>query len=593
MPLIPSASRRLALLLAAALLVPPLSACRAEVEDPTRGAGASAPADTAGVRSARAMVVAGQPDAARAGLEVLRDGGNAIDAAVATGFALAVTLPNAGNVGGGGFLLVRFADGRATSLDFREVAPLAATRDLFIDPLTGRARPDLSRRGHLAVGVPGTVAGLLEAHARWGSLPLERLMEPAIRLAEEGHVLSDRQARLLNIYREDFLASESARRYFTKPDSTLFRGGERWVQRDLAGVLKRIRDHGRAGFYEGETADLIVAEMERGGGLITHEDLRRYRPVERAPVYGWYRGYRVIGMGPPSSGGIALAQLLRAVEPYALRAMGHHSPAQIHLFGEAMRRAFADRAHWLGDPAFADVPAEALMDSLYVRRRMASFDPDTVSSSLAVGHGTPPGLGPESTETTHYSIVDEAGNAVAVTYTINDYFGAKVAVGGAGFLLNDEMDDFTAAPGAPNLWGLVQGEANAVRPGARPVSSMTPTILEDPEGRLFMVVGSPGGSRIITTVFQVVTNVVDFGMPVQAAVAAPRFHHQWLPEQLEVEEGFPDATLGALGRLGWDVRRVSTFGAADAIVVTYDDAGRPTLHGGADPRREDDVAVGY
>src|SRR5690606_27843010 len=303
MPLIPSASRRLALLLAAALLVPPLSACRAEVEDPTRGAGASAPADTAGVRSARAMVVAGQPDAARAGLEVLRDGGNAIDAAVATGFALAVTLPHAGNVGGGGFLLVRFADGRATSLDFREVAPLAATRDLFIDPLTGRARPDLSRRGHLAVGVPGTVAGLLEAHARWGSLPLERLMEPAIRLAEEGHVLSDRQARLLNIYREDFLASESARRYFTKPDSTLFRGGERWVQRDLAGVLMRIRDHGRAGFYEGETADLIVAEMERGGGLITHEDLRRYRPVERAPVYGWYRGYRVIGMGPPSSGG--------------------------------------------------------------------------------------------------------------------------------------------------------------------------------------------------------------------------------------------------------------------------------------------------
>jgi gamma-glutamyltranspeptidase/glutathione hydrolase len=258
-----------------------------------------------------------------------------------------------------------------------------------------------------------------------------------------------------------------------------------------------------------------------------------------------------------------------------------------------MRRAFADRSHWLGDPAFVDVPAEALMDAAYVRDRMASFRPDTVSTSLAVGHGVPPGLGEEGTETTHYSIVDEAGNAVAVTYTINDYFGSKVAVGGAGFLLNDEMDDFTAAPGAANLWGLVQGEANAVRPGARPVSSMTPTILEDPEGRLMMVVGSPGGSRIITTVFQVVTNVLDFGMPVAEAVAAPRFHHQWLPEHLEVEAAFPEAPLDALRARGWEVNRVSTFGAADAIFVRYDRAGNPLLFGGADPRREDDVAVGY
>ena len=581
--------RRPAVLLVAASLVFPLAACRAE----PGGAASAPPPDSAGVRAHHAMVVAGQADAAAAGLQVLRDGGNAIDAAVATGFALAVTLPHAGNVGGGGFLLVRFADGRATSLDFREVAPAAATRDMFVDPLTGRVRPDLSVRGPLAVGVPGTVAGLLEAHERWGRLPLARLLDPAIRLAEEGHVLSDRQARLLNNYRESFLEHESAARYFTRPDGAPYEGGERWVQRDLGAVLERIRDHGRAGFYEGETADLIVAEMRRSGGLITHEDLRRYRPIEREPVYGWYRGHRVIAMGPPSSGGIALVQMLEAVEPFSLRAMGWHSPAQIHLFAEAMRRAFADRAHWLGDPAFVDVPAEALMDSAYVRTRMASFDPDTVSSSRAVGHGTPPALGAESTETTHYSIVDEEGNAVAVTYTINDYFGSKVAVGGAGFLLNDEMDDFTAAPGAPNLWGLVQGEANAVRPGARPVSSMTPTIVEDPQGRLFMVVGSPGGSYIITTVFQVVTDVLDFGMPVQEAVAAPRFHHQWLPERLEVEPGFPDATTEALRALGWDVGRVSTFGAADAIVVRYDRDGTPTLHGGADPRREDDTAVGY
>lgn len=580
---------RLAVALLAAFLFGSLATCRAE-PGPVVSA---VPPDTAGVRAAHAMVVAGQPDAARVGLDVLRDGGNAVDAAVATGFALAVTLPNAGNVGGGGFLLVRFADGTATSLDFREVAPAAATRTMFVDPLTRRPRPDLSTRGHLSVGVPGTVAGLLEAHEKWGSLPLARLLAPAIRLAEEGHALSDYQANLLNRYRENFAATESARGYFTRPDSTRYEGGERWVQRDLARVLKRIRDGGRDGFYAGETADLIVAEMQRGGGLITHEDLRNYRPVERVPIYGTYRGHRVITMAPPSSGGIALLQMLRAVEPYPLRALGWHSPAHVHLFAETMRRAFADRSHWLGDPAFVDVPAEALVDADYVRTRMGSFDPDTVSSSLAVGHGTPPGVGREGSETTHYSIVDEAGNAVALTYTINDYFGSKVAVGGAGFLLNDEMDDFAAAPGQPNLWGLVQGENNAVRGGARPVSSMTPTIIEDPDGRLFMVVGSPGGSRIITTVFQTVTNVLDFGMPVAEAVAAPRFHHQWLPETLEVERGLPGATLDALHGKGWDVEPVSPFGAADAIIVRYGLDGQPTLYGAADPRRVDDTAVGY
>ncbi len=576
---------RLLVLFVAFLLVPSV-ACQ-QAAPPASGEGPPAP-----VQAAHAMVVAGQGDAARVGLDVLRDGGNAIDAAVATGFALAVTLPNAGNVGGGGFLLVRFADGTATSLDFREVAPMAATAAMFRDS-TGAMVPGRSTKGHLASGVPGTVAGLLEAHARWGSLPLARLLDPAIALAEEGFFLAERQANLFNRYRPDFAEYASTRRYFVKEDGAAFVPGERFVQRDLAAVLRRIRDHGRDGFYKGETADLIVAEMERGGGLITHADLEAYRPVEREPLYGTYRDHRVIAMGPPASGGMALVQMLRAVEPYPFGTWGRHSAEHLHLFGEAMRRAYADRSHWLGDPAFVDVPASALMDAGYVRRRMATFDPTRATPSPAVGHGTPPGLPAEGTETTHYSIVDAEGNAVAVTYTINDLYGSKVVVDGAGFFLNDEMDDFTAAPGEPNLWGLVQGERNAVRPGARPVSSMTPTIVEDPEGRLFMVLGSPGGARIITTVFQVLTNVMDFGMDVQAAVAAPRFHHQWLPDEMQVERGFPEFRLDTLRAMGWEIDYVSTFGAADAIHVTYDEAGNRTLHGGADPRRQTDTAVGY
>lgn len=539
------------------------------------------------------MVVAGQADAAEIGAAVLRDGGNAVDAAIAVGFALAVTLPNAGNVGGGGFMLIRFEDGTTTSLDFRERAPIAATETMYQDGLTGRVRPDLSTRGPLAVGVPGTVAGLLKAHTDFGTLPLERLINPAIELATDGFFLAHRQARLFNRYREDFMEFESTARYFTKADGRSFVGGERFVQADLADVLRRVRDEGFNGFYSGETADLIVAEMERGGGLITHEDLATYEPVVRTPITGTYRGHRVISMPPPSSGGVALIQMLQAVEPYELRAMGWHSTEQMHLFGEVMRRTYADRSHWMGDPAYADVPAESLIDNDYVQSRMTSFDAERASTSAEVGHGTPPDLPEESTETTHFSVVDEAGNAVSMTYTINDLYGSKLVVDGAGFFLNDEMDDFTSAPGEPNLWGLVQGERNAVRPGARPVSSMTPTILEDPQGRLFMVVGSPGGARIITTVFQVVTNVIDFRMDIEDAVAAERFHHQWLPDDLQYERGFANSTLRSLENLGWETRQISTFGAADTIVISYDDEGVRTLHGGADPRRETDTAVGY
>ena len=536
-------------------------------------------ADTVdGVTAAHGMVVTGHPEASRVGMEVLRDGGNAIDAAVAAGFALAVTLPKAGNVGGGGFLVIRFADGTATTLDFRETAPAAATRDMFLgadgEPVRSR-----SRRGHLASGVPGTVAGLLHALDAYGTKPRAELIEPAIRLAAEGFRLTEKQAGHLNRYRSDFLDFPSTAKYFVKADSGYFVPGETFVQRDLAGVLRRIRDHGRDGFYRGRTADLLVAEMERGGGLITHADLEAYEPVERAPVRGTYRGYRVISMPPPSSGGIALVQLLNAVEPADLGALGFHTAASMHRMAEAERRVYADRAHWLGDPAFVEMPVEGLLSKGYARSRMADFNPRRATPSERVTHGTPPGAVPEeSTETTHLSVVDADGNAVSLTTTINDWFGSKVVVDGAGFFLNDEMDDFTAKPGTPNLWGSVTNERNAIEPGKRMLSSMSPTILEDPSGAPFMVVGTPGGTRIITTVFQTVTGVIDFDLPLAEAVMAMRFHHQWDPDELSVETdvatfeggGFSEATLDSLEAMGWRVRGFGNTGAVSAILVAGD-----------------------
>ncbi|MGB3544208.1 gamma-glutamyltransferase [Rubrivirga sp.] len=535
--------------------------------------------------STRAMVATGHPEASKIGLAVLRNGGNAVDAAVAIGFAMAVVSPDAGNLGGGGFLVLREATGAATSWDFRERAPLEADRDLYTR--TGAS----SQRGHLAVGVPGTVAGLLAAHRARGRLDLEVLIAPAIRLAD-GHYLSGRNAILFNRYRGDFSAFASTAAVFVKPDGESWMPGERFAQPDLAATLRRIRDDGHDGFYRGRTADLIVAEMERGGGLISHADLEAYRAIERPVLEAEYRGRRVIAMGPPSSGGIALAQVLAAVEPYEIGAWGPHDSRTVHLAGEALRRAFADRSHWLGDPDFVDVPVQALIRPRYVRQRMASFDPGRASVSLEVGHGTPPDLGIESTETTHVSVVDAEGNAVAMTVTLNDYFGSKVVVGGAGFLLNDEMDDFTARPGRPNGWGLIQGERNAIAPGKRMVSSMTPVILEDEQGRLALVAGSPGGARIISTVFQVLTNVVDHGLDAQAAVALPRYHHQWLPDELEHERDLPRETLEALRDRGWTLDPLTRFGAANIVVVRYDATGARVLEGGADPRRDDDDARG-
>jgi gamma-glutamyltranspeptidase / glutathione hydrolase len=559
------------------------------------------------VRAENGMVVSAQIDASEAGVQILRQGGNAIDAAVATGFALAVTYPVAGNVGGGGFMVIRMADGTTTSFDYRETAPAAAHRDMYLDE-EGNAVAAWSRRGHLASGVPGAVAGMLEAHERHGSLPLETVLEPAIRLAADGYVLSRRQATLLNNFRTRFEQFESTARYFTKADvSGQFEEGEIFKQEDLADVLRRIRDEGRDGFYRGTTADLIVAEMERGGGIITHEDLARYQAVEREPVVSHYRGHRIISMAPPSSGGIAVAQLLNAVEPYNIRNMGHNSSATVHLLGEAMRRAYADRAEWLGDPDYFDVPIDELISKSYTAERMESFRPWQADSSVAFEHGDPLAL--ESTETTHYSVVDRDGHAVSVTTTINGSFGSYVVVDGAGFFLNNEMDDFSAKPGVPNMFGLVGNEANAIEPGKRMLSSMTPTIVEDPAGQLKMVIGTPGGATIITTVFQVIMNVLDHGMDIQQAVSAGRVHHQWLPDELRFERFAlqQDVADNLVGR-GWTVVQRGVWGRADGIVVECEaerSTGDPSsletlvttqegcvLYGGADPRGED-VAVGY
>ena len=542
------------------------------------------------VTAENGMVVSARMEASQAGLEILKQGGNGVDAAVAVGFALAVVHPAAGNVGGGGFMVIRFADGEATTFDYREKAPAAARSTMYLDT-TGAAISRLSREGHLASGVPGSPAGLLLAHQRYGELPLKDVIAPAIRLADKGFRLSSDNAAGFNRRYRTWSQFESTKKYFTKgsPDRQ-YQPGELFVQEDLADILRRIRDRGHDGFYRGETAELIAAEMERGGGLITMEDLAAYEAVEREPVIGSYRGHKIVAMRPPSSGGIALIQLLNAVEPHDIRGLGYHSSSTIHLMGEAMRRVYADRAEWLGDPDYFDVPLEALIEKSYMRERMSDFDPYEADFSADIMHGEP--LAVESTETTHYSVVDTEGNAVSVTTTINGSYGSDVVVDGAGFFLNNEMDDFAVKPGVPNMYGLLGSQANAIEPGKRMLSSMTPTILEDPEGRLFMVIGSPGGSRIITIVFQVIMNVIDHRMDIQEAVSARRVHHQWLPDVLEHEAlALPEDVQRNLIERGWALDAEGRWGRADGITVHHD-GDVVQMQGGADPRGED-VAVGF
>ena len=501
------------------------------------------PASATVVEAEQAVVASRSPFASAVGAEVLEQGGNAVDAAVAMGFALAVTHPSAGNLGGGGFMVLRLANGELAASDHRETAPAKASRAMYQDE-DGNVVAGLSTASHLAVGVPGTVAGLLDVLAKYGSWTRQAAISPALQLARAGFPLPADLAAQFESQRENFARYPASRAVFAKADGSAYQAGEVFRQPDLAATLARIAANGRDGFYRGETADLIVAEMERGGGLVSHEDLAGYRPRWRAPVRGSYRGFEVVSMPPPSSGGILLVQMLNMIERYDVGAMGFGSTAKTHLYIEAARRAYADRAEHLGDPDFYDVPAAMLTSKAYAARRLADFDPERASDSSEVGAGGP--LPAESPETTHVSVLDAAGNAVAYTTTLNLGYGAKIVVAGGGFLLNNEMDDFSAKPNVPNAFGLVGGEANAIAPGKRMLSSMTPTILLK-DGKPVLVTGSPGGSTIITTVLQVVLNVVDHGMALADAVASPRLHHQWLPNRVVYEPGA--ATPEALAEL--------------------------------------------
>lgn len=497
--------------------------------------------------------------ASEVGIKILKDGGNVIDAAVGVGFALAVVYPQAGNIGGGGFMVIHFVGGKNTSIDYREKAPSLASRDMYLDA-NGNVIEDLSTTGHLAVGVPGSVAGMLYALEKYGTMSREQVMKYAIDLAENGFALSSNLANIFNSFESDFSKYPGSYNIFGRK----FREGEIFVQKDLANTLKEIRDKGRDGFYKGRVADLIVSEMKRGGGLISYNDLENYNPVERDVLTGTYRNYDIITMGPPSSGGICLLYLLNIMESFDLNGTGFGTAGLIHLYAEAMRRVYADRSEFMGDADFVNVPLNTLISKDYAKKRFKDFDGWHASISDNIKHGDINIK--EHKETTHYSIADRWGNSVAVTTTLNDNFGSKLVVEGAGFLLNDEMDDFSSKPGVPNMYGLLGSEANSIAPNKRMLSAMTPTIILK-DGKTFMVVGSPGGGKIITSVFQTVVNVIDFKMSLQNAVDSPRMHHQWYPDYIQVEPGLCDKeTRSMLTSLGHKIKDVGRFGRIDAIL---------------------------
>lgn len=559
-----SSSRRPLLALLALVLLAP---------EPAR------PASREPVRARHGMVGSAEEHASRVGLDILRRGGNAVDAAVAVGFALAVTFPGAGNIGGGGFMVVRLADGRETTIDYREAAPGGAQRDMYLDA-DGTPVAALSRVGPLAAGVPGSVAGLTYAQQRYGTLPLAAVIAPAIALARDGFEVSRDLSASIDEARDRLSLFPASARIFLRPDGSALQPGDRLVQPDLARTLDLIARDGADAFYRGPIAGQLTAEMSRSGGLITMADLAAYRAKERPPVVGTFRGHRVVSMPPPSSGGIALIQLLNVLEAYPLARYGQNASRTIHLMVEAERRIYADRSEWLGDPDFVQVPVEGLTSKAYAARLRESISETRATPSDQVRPGQPRDF--ESSETTHYSVVDGDGNAVATTTTLNGTFGSGQVVAGAGFLLNNEMDDFSAKPGSPNMFGLLGGQANAIEPGKRMLSSMTPTIVTR-DGRTVLVLGSPGGGRIITTVLQVLLNVVEHGLDVQEAVDAPRFHHQWYPDVIRLEHvGFPRDVVDALTAMGHRTEVLADMG--DVQIIEIDPATGLRL-GASDPRR--------
>lgn len=527
-----------------------------------------------------AVVSSADKLASEVGISILKQGGNAIDAAVGVAFALAVVYPQAGNIGGGGFLVFRSSEGFETSVDFRETAPLNASKDMFLDE-QGNVIEDLSTLGHLAAGVPGSVAGLLYALEKYGTMPRDKILSYAINLAENGFLINRELANSINGNKEDFNKFEGAAKIFGRK----FRANELFVQKDLANTLKEISLNGRDGFYRGKTADMIVAEMKRGNGIITHEDLQKYKPVERKVIKGKYKDYDIITMGPPSSGGICLIYLLNIIENYDLKSFSSTSTSYINLLAEAMKYVYADRSEYMGDMDFYKVPVEELISKSYAKARFEDFTFGKVNSSSNIKHGD---IFKENTQTTHLSVADSKGNMVSLTTTLNDTYGNKVVVDGAGFLLNNEMDDFSVKPGVPNIFGLIGNEANAIEPGKRMLSSMTPTIILK-DSKPFMVVGSPGGGKIITSVLQTVLNVIEFGMDIQSAIDAPRFHHQWLPDILQAEIILLSRNaIRKLSDIGYEVKIVSDFGRVEAVLFNSDG----TLSGHSD-KRGSGKAVGY
>ncbi|MFT5698429.1 MAG: gamma-glutamyltranspeptidase/glutathione hydrolase [Desulforhopalus sp.] len=536
------------------------------------------------VQGKEGMVVTSHFLATTSAQEVLKNGGNAIDAAVTAAFSLAVTQPRSGNIGGGGFMLISSEKkDDVVAIDYREKAPSKATVDMFLDK-DGNADSNVSRYTHLAAGVPGSVAGLAMALEQYGTISLQEAIAPAIKLAQEGFIVTPRFSDGLKAKEEMLKKWPSTAKIFYKADGSYYEPGDLFIQKDLAATLTRISENGAKEFYEGKTAELLVAEMAKHVGLITMEDMKHYTPGFRTPVHGTYRGYDIYSMSPPSSGGIHVVQILNILEGYPIGEYGHNSAQTIHVMAEAMKRAYADRSYYLGDEDFVKVPLKALTSKKYAEGQRSEIKPNLATPSKTIAPGVV--VPYESNETTHFSIVDKFGNAVSNTYTINFSYGSGIVVEGAGFLLNNEMDDFSAKPGVPNAYGLLGGEANKIEPNKRMLSSMSPTIVKQ-EGKNFLVTGSPGGSRIITTTLQVIMNVIDHGLNIQSSVAAPRIHHQWLPDEIRVEEGLSPDTEKALTEMGHTVKQKSSMGAIQSIMIKDG-----MMYGGADPRRSTALAAG-